>query len=209
LFAIGFVSMFVSGGLSGIFLGTSAADIQLQDTYFVVAHFHLVMAIAPLFAAFAGLYFWFPKMFGRFMNEGLGKLHFWLTFIGAYCVFFPMHILGIGGQMRRIYDPTQYMFLVPQQPVNVFITYAAFILGAAQLIFIFNFFVSIFAGKRAVGYNPWNATTLEWTVPCPTGHGNFGEELPVVHRWPFDYSVPGEKEDFVPQTVPATVTAKH
>src|SRR5262249_56556203 len=116
LFAVVFVYMFVSGGLSGIFLGTSAADIQLQDTFFVVAHFHLVMAIAPLFAAFAGLYFWFPKMFGRFMNDGLGKLHFWLTFIGAYCVFFPMHILGIGGQMRRIYDPTQYMFLVPQQP---------------------------------------------------------------------------------------------
>src|SRR6516225_179915 len=209
LFAIGFVSMFVSGGLSGIYLGTSAADIQLQDTYFVVAHFHLVMAIAPLFAAFAGLYFWFPKMFGRFMNETLGKIHFWLTFIGAYCVFFPMHILGIGGQMRRIYDPTAYMFLQAQQPVNVFISYAAFVLGAAQLIFIFNFFVSIFAGKRATDHNPWQANTLEWTVSCPTGHGNFGEELPTVHRWPFDYSVPGEKEDFVPQTVPATVSAKH
>src|SRR5437762_4993711 len=149
LFAIGFVSLFVSGGLSGIFLGTSAADIQLQDTYFVVAHFHLVMAIAPLFAAFGGLYFWFPKMFGRFMNETLGRVHFWLTFIGVYCVFFPMHIIGIGGQMRRIYDPTQYMFLVPQQPVNVFITISAFVLGGAQLIFLLNFFFSIFAGKPA------------------------------------------------------------
>jgi cytochrome c oxidase subunit 1 len=201
--------MFVSGGLSGIFLGTSAADIQLQDTYFVVAHFHLVMAIAPLFAAFAGLYFWFPKMFGRLMNESLGKLHFWLTFIGAYCVFFPMHIIGIGGQMRRIYDPTQYAFLVPQQPVNVFISVSAFVLGAAQLIFIFNFFSSIMFGKRVLERNPWHATTLEWTAPCPPGHGNFGEELPTVNRWPFDYSVPGEKEDFVPQSAPATVTAKH
>jgi cytochrome c oxidase subunit 1 len=209
LFAIGFVSMFVSGGLSGLFLGTSAADIQLQDTYFVVAHFHLVMAIAPLFAAFGGLYFWFPKMFGRFMNETLGKVHFWFTFIGAYCVFFPMHIIGVGGQMRRIYDPTQYAFLVPQQPVNVFISVSAFILGAAQLVFIVNFFMSIFAGRRVMERNPWQATTLEWTAPSPPGHGNFGEELPEVYRWPFDYSVPGEAEDFVPQTTPAGAVAKH
>ncbi len=202
LFAIGFVSMFVSGGLSGIFLGTSAADIQLQDTYFVVAHFHLVMAVAPLFAAFGGLYFWFPKMFGRMMNETLGKIHFWFTFIGAYCVFFPMHILGVGGQMRRIYDPTQYQFLVPQQPINVFISIAAFILGAAQLVFLFNFFWSLFVGRPMTDRNPWQATTLEWTVPSPPGHGNFGAELPTVYRWPFDFSVPGEKEDFVPQNVP-------
>lgn len=208
LFAIGFVSMFVSGGLSGIFLGTSAADIQLQDTYFVVAHFHLVMAIAPLFAAFGGLYYWFPKMFGRAMNETLGKIHFWFTFVGAYCVFFPMHNIGVGGQMRRIYDPTQYMFLQPQQPVNVFISISAFVLGAAQLVFLANFFYSLFAGKRVTERNPWNATTLEWTVPSPPGHGNFGDELPTVHRWAFDYSVPGEKEDFVPQNVPATVTAR-
>src|SRR5947207_1220539 len=208
LFAIGFVSMFVSGGLSGLFLGTSAADIQLQDTYFVVAHFHLVMAVAPLFAAFAGLYFWFPKMFGRFMNETLGKLHFWISFIGVYAVFFPMHIIGIGGLMLRIYDPTQYMFLVPQHLGKAFISIAACILGSAQLIFLFNFFFSIFAGKRATERNPWHATTLEWTAPSPPGPGNFGEELPTVYRWPFDYSVPGEKEDFVPQTVPATVVAK-
>ena len=206
LFAIGFVSLFVSGGLSGIFLGTSAADIQLQDTYFVVAHFHLVMAIAPLFAAFAGLYFWFPKMFGRFMNETWAKIHFWLSFVGVYCVFYPMHNIGIGGQMRRLYDPTQYGFLVDQQPVNVFITISAFILGAAQLIFLFNFIYSIFGGKRALENNPWHATTLEWTVPNPTGHGNFGDELPTVHRWAFDYGVPGAPEDFVPQNV-ATVEA--
>ena len=164
LFAIGFVSLFVSGGLSGIFLGTSAADIQLQDTYFVVAHFHLVMAIAPLFAAFGGLYFWFPKMFGRFMNETLGKIHFWISFIGVYCVFFPMHILGIGGQMRRLYDPTQYDFLVPQQRLNIFISIAAFATFAAQFIFLVNFLGSIFAGRKATEKNPWHANTLEWTT---------------------------------------------
>jgi len=209
LFAIGFVSLFVSGGLSGIFLGTSAADIQLQDTYFVVAHFHLVMAIAPLFAAFGGLYYWFPKMFGRFMNETLGKIHFWLSFVGVYCVFFPMHIIGIGGQMRRLYDPTQYDFLKSQQGVNVFISISAFILFAAQFIFLANFLFSIFAGRRVTEKNPWHATTLEWTVPSPTGHGNFGEELPTVYRWPFDFSLPGAKEDFVPQDVaPVAATGR-
>src|SRR5262249_37144132 len=153
---------------------------------FVVAHFHLVMAIAPLFAAFGGLYFWFPKMFGRFMNETLGKVHFWLSFVGVYCVFFPMHILGVGGQMRRIYDPLNYTFLHAQQPLNVFVSVSAFILAGAQLIFLTNFFVSIFAGRRATENNPWQATTLEWETPCPTGHGNFGAELPTVHRWAFD-----------------------
>jgi len=206
LFSIGFVSMFISGGLSGPFLGTSIADIQLQDTYFVVAHFHLVMAIAPLFAAFAGLYFWFPKMFGRFMNETAGKIHFWLSFVGAYCVFFPMHIIGIGGQMRRIYDPLNYNYLHPQQVINVFISVWAFVLAAAQIIFIVNFFTSIWGGKRATENNPWQATTLEWETPCPTGHGNFGPELPVVHRWAFDFSVPGAAEDYLPQTA-ASVTA--
>ena len=208
LFSIGFVSMFVTGGLSGIFLGTSAADIQLQDTYFVVAHFHLVMAVAPLFAAFAGLYFWFPKMFGRFMNETLGKIHFWLTFVGVYAVFFPMHILGIGGQMRRLYDPTQYMFLQAQQPLNVFISIAAFILGSAQLIFLFNFFWSVFGGKITTEQNPWHATTLEWTTSCPAGHGNWSGELPTVYRWAFDYSVPGEADDYLPQNSAPVVAKK-
>jgi cytochrome c oxidase subunit 1 len=199
LFSIGFVSMFISGGLSGPFLGTSAVDIPLQDTYFVVAHFHLVMAIAPLFAAYAGLYYWFPKMFGRLMNETAGRIHFWMTFVGAYCVFFPMHILGIGGQMRRIYDPLNYEFLQSQQVINVFISVSAFFLASAQILFLVNFFVSIFAGKRVTENNPWKATTLEWETPCPTGHGNFGPELPTVHRWAFDYSIPGATEDFVPQ----------
>jgi cytochrome c oxidase subunit I len=208
LFSIGFISLFVSGGLSGIFLGTSAADIQLQDTYFVVAHFHLVMAIAPLFAAYAGLYYWFPKMFGRFMNETAGKIHFWASFVGVYCVFFPMHILGIGGQMRRIYDPLNYAFLQPQQVLNVFVSISAFFLASAQIVFLVNFFVSIWAGKRVTENNPWKATTLEWETPCPTGHGNFGPELPVVHRWAFDYSPPGATEDFLPQTAPAVPAAR-
>jgi len=145
-------------------------------------------------------------MFGRFMNETLGKIHFWLSFVGVYCVFFPMHIQGVAGQMRRIYDPTQYSFLQGQQPINVFISVSAFILGAAQLIFLANFFISIFAGRRATENNPWHATTLEWTVPCPTGHGNFTGELPVVHRWAFDFSVPGAPEDFVPQDVASVET---
>jgi len=202
LFSIGFISVFVSGGLSGIFLGSSAADIYLQDTYFVVAHFHLVMAIAPLFAAFAGIYYWYPKMFGRFLNETLGKLHFWGSLIGVYAVFFPMHVLGITGHMRRIYDPLFYDFLKPDQAMNVFVSVSAFALATVQLVFLANFFISIFAGKRVTENNPWHATTLEWETPCPTGHGNFGDELPVVHRWAFDYSVPGAKNDFVPQTVP-------
>jgi cytochrome c oxidase subunit 1 len=159
------------------------------------------MAIAPLFAAFGGLYYWFPKMFGRFMNETLGKIHFWLSFIGVYAVFFPMHVQGVGGQMRRIYDPTQYNFLVGQQSVNVFVSVAAFLLGAVQLIFLYNFFSSIWFGRRATERNPWHATTLEWTTPSPTGHGNFGDELPTVYRWAFDYSVPGIADDFVPQNV--------
>ena len=200
--------MFVSGGLSGIYLGTGASDIQLQDTYFVVAHFHLVMAIAPLFAAFGGLYFWFPKMFGRFMNETLGKIHFWISFIGAYCIFFPMHITGIAGHLRRIYDPTHYDFLKPIQHINVFISIAAAVTFAGQLLFLVNFFVSIFAGKKVTEKNPWHANTLEWTVPSPTGHGNFGEELPTVYRWPFDYSVPGASQDFIPQDVAPAVVSK-
>jgi cytochrome c oxidase subunit 1 len=201
LFAIGFISVFVSGGLSGIFLGTSASDIALHDTYFVVGHFHLVMAVAPLFAAFAGVYFWFPKMFGRLMNAPLGKVHFWLTFIGTNCVFFPMHSLGVVGHLRRIYNPAQYDFLEPVLGMNAFISVAAFILGAAQLIFIFNFVFSIWRGPKAP-VNPWNATTLEWTLPSPPGHGNFPGDLPVVNRWAFEYGAPGEAEDFVMQTDP-------
>ena len=199
LFALGFVSLFISGGLTGIFLGTSAVDIAMHDTYFVVGHFHFVMAVAPLFAGFAGIYFWFPKMFGRMMNQTLGKVHFWISFIGVYCVFFPMHTLGIVGHLRRIYDPLQYDFLQPIAGMNQFISISAFILGTTQLLFVFNFLVSIWSGKKA-GPNPWNATTLEWTIPSPPGHGNFGDELPTVHRWPFDYGLPGAEKDYVMQT---------
>jgi cytochrome c oxidase subunit 1 len=199
LFALAFVSMFVSGGLSGIFLGTSASDIAMHDTYFVVGHFHLVMAVAPLFAGFAGLYFWFPKMFGRMMNETLAKAHFWISFVGAYVVFHSMHSLGVMGHLRRIYDPLQYEFLQPVQGMNIVVTIAAFTLGAAQLIFLFNFFTSVWWGKKA-SINPWNATTLEWELPSPPGHGNFGPELPIVQRWPFDYSVPGAEKDYIMQT---------
>ena len=199
LFALGFVSLFISGGLTGIFLGTSAVDIPMHDTYFVVGHFHFVMAVAPLFAGFAGIYFWYPKMFGRMMNQTLGKVHFWISFIGVYCVFFPMHTLGVVGHLRRIYDPLQYDFLQPIQGMNVFISTSAFILGTAQLLFIVNFLMSMWMGKKA-GPNPWNATTLEWTIPSPPGHGNFGDELPTVHRWPFDYGLPGAKKDYVMQT---------
>ena len=205
LFALGFLSTFVSGGLSGIFLGTSAADIAMHDTYFVVGHFHLVMAVAPLFAGFAGIYYWFPKMFGTMMNNTLGKIHFWISFVGVNCIFHTMHSLGIMGHLRRIYDPLQYEFLQPVAGMNTFVSVAAFITGAAQLLFLANFLTSIWVGKKA-GQNPWHATTLEWTVPSPPGHGNFGKELPTVHRWPFDYSLPDAKEDFVMQTEPLPAT---
>lgn len=208
LFALGIVSLFVTGGLSGIFLGTSATDIQVHDTYFVVGHFHFIMAGASLFGVFAATYYWFPKMFGRMINEKLGKLHFWLTFITYYSTFFPMHFLGMAGMMRRIYDPTVYEFLKPLQSINVFITISAFVLGAAQFIFLFNFFWSLFKGGKAER-NPWKATTLEWTTSSPPPHGNWGAILPTVHRWAYDYSVPDAPEDYIPQTVSsAEVQAK-
>ncbi|MFN4179042.1 MAG: cbb3-type cytochrome c oxidase subunit I [Armatimonadota bacterium] len=205
LFAIGFVSLFVTGGLTGIFLGNPPVDIQLHDTYFVVAHFHMVMGSAALFALYAGVYHWFPKMFGRMMNEKLGKLHFWLTFIGIYCVFFPLHYLGFMGVPRRYYAFDQFQFM-PQASVNsinLFVSIAAILVGFAQFLFLVNFLWSVFKGPKA-DRNPWKANTLEWQAPSPPPHGNWGEELPVVYRWPYDYSVPGADEDFIPQTVPPT-----
>jgi cytochrome c oxidase subunit 1 len=204
LWALGVVSLFISGGLSGIWLGQSAADIPLHDTYFVVAHFHLIMAGAALFGVFGATAFWFPKMFGRMMNDGLGKLHFWLTFVAYYCTFFPMHYIGIAGHMRRIYTATEYEFLKPLQPINEFITWSAFVLGASQFIFFANFIWSAFKGRKATE-NPWNATGLEWTTPSPPVHGNWPGEIPEVHRWPYDYSVPDAERDFVMQTDPAPV----
>ena len=199
--ALAFVGMFVIGGLSGIFMASTPVDIFIQDTYFIVAHIHYVVFGGSIFGAFAAIYYWFPKMFGRMMNEPLGKLHFWTTFITYNVAFFPMHILGVGGMMRRIYNPVQYEFLQHLQWWNVVITYGAFALGLAQIFFVINFFWSLFAGKRAPA-NPWNATTLEWTAPSPPPHLNWGDRIPTVYHGPYEYSVPGMSEDFAPQTRP-------
>src|SRR5215831_19111183 len=193
LFALGFISLFVTGGLGGFFLGSAWTDIPLHNTYFVVGHFHLTMAVSPLFAAFAGVYYWFPRMFGRTMNERLAKFHFWLTITGFYAVFLTMHVLGIAGMIRHSYDPTQYGFLKNLQPLNVFVSYAAFALASAQLIFIFNFIWSLFRGPQAAK-NPWKANTLEWTAPLNIPHGNWSGPLPTVYRWPYDYAMPGAPE---------------
>jgi cytochrome c oxidase subunit 1 len=198
LFALGFVSMFVIGGLSGIYMASTPVDIYIHDTYYIVAHIHYVVFGGSMFGAFAAIYYWFPKMFGRMMNERLGKVHFWLTLIGFNLTFFPMHILGIGGHMRRIYNPTQYDFLLPLQPVNVLITRGALLLGFAQLFLVVNFFWSLFAGERAPR-NPWHANTLEWEAPTPPPHGNFPGPLPTVYRGPYEYSSPLVAEDYLPQ----------
>ncbi|MEH6304976.1 cbb3-type cytochrome c oxidase subunit I [Olivibacter sp. CPCC 100613] len=205
LFAIGLVSFFISGGLTGIFLGNSALDINLHDTYFVVAHFHLVMGSASICGMLCGVYHWYPKMFGRMMNEKLGYLHFWMTFIGAYLVFFPMHFMGIDGVPRRYYSFTNFPFMQEWLTVNVFVTWAAIIAGFGQVAFLFNFFYSIWFGKKA-SQNPWNSNTLEWTTPVEHLHGNWPGEIPTVYRWPYDYSKPGHDEDFIPQTVPFSET---
>ncbi|MPR33803.1 cytochrome c oxidase subunit I [Salmonirosea aquatica] len=205
LFSIGLVSFFVSGGLTGIILGNSALDIQLHDTYFVVAHFHVVMGAASAFGLLAGVYHWFPKMFGRMMNNTLGQIHFWLSFIGIYLVFLPMHYVGIAGFPRRYYQFTSFDFTHSYTDLNMFISAAAILTFLAQLIFLWNFFSSIFTGKRAT-QNPWNSNTLEWTAPINPGHGNWVGEIPAVYRWSYDYSKPGAAEDFIPQNVPYSQT---
>ncbi|WP_461107859.1 cytochrome c oxidase subunit I [Spirosoma koreense] len=206
LFSIGLVSFFISGGLTGIILGNSALDIQLHDTYFVVAHFHLVMGAASAFGLLAGVYHWFPKMFGRLMNEKLGYVHFWLTFIGIYLVFFPMHYIGIAGFPRRYYAFTSYDFTKNIfADMNAFISLAAIFTFSAQWIFIYNFFNSMIRGRRSP-QNPWKSNTLEWTAPISPGHGNWPGEIPAVYRWPYDYSKPGAKDDFIPQNVPYSQT---
>ena len=195
--ALGFVSMFVIGGLSGIFMASTPVDIFIHDTYFIVAHIHYVLFGGSMFGIFAGIYYWFPKMFGRMLNEKLGKIHFLLTFAAFNCTFFPMHILGVGGHMRRVFDPTFYDFIKPMQPINVFITISALSLAAAQIPFVVNFFWSMLAGKKAAR-NPWEANTLEWVAPTPPPHGNFAT-IPRVYRGPYEYSVPGVREDYLPQ----------
>jgi len=198
--ALAFVSMFIIGGLSGIFMASTPVDMYIHGTYFIVAHIHYVLFGGSLFAVFAGIYFWYPKMFGRQMSERWGKVHFALTFVFYNLTFFPMHILGIGGEMRRIYDPTVYDFLRPLQPINVFITISAFLLGLSQLVFAVNFIGSLFKGEKAA-LNPWRDTGLEWTVPSPPPHGNFAE-TPHVYHGPYEYSVPGMAEDFLPVSTP-------
>ena len=201
LFSIALVSTFVTGGLTGVILGDSALDINVHDTYFVVAHFHIVMGLSAIFGMFAGVYHWFPKMYGRMMNKSMGYAHFWLTFITAYGVFFPMHFLGMAGLPRRYYSNTAFPMFDNLADINVLITYFAIIGGIAQLIFIFNFFYSIWRGPKAP-QNPWKANSLEWTTPVEHLHGNWPGEIPVVHRWAYDYSKPGAEEDFIPQNVP-------
>ncbi|MFA7379657.1 MAG: cbb3-type cytochrome c oxidase subunit I [Bacteroidia bacterium] len=201
MFAIGLVSFFISGGLTGIFLGNAALDINLHDTYFVVAHFHIVMGSAAIFGMFSGIYHWFPKMFRRHMSKSAGYLHFWLTFISAYGVFFPMHFIGLAGVPRRYYANTAYDQFNIWVDVNEFITVCALLGGLAQLIFLVNFFYSIFKGKKTE-QNPWRSNTLEWTAPIEHIHGNWPGEIPSVYRWPYDYSNPNYVEDFMPQNVP-------
>jgi cytochrome c oxidase subunit 1 len=198
MFALGFVSLFVTGGLSGLFLAQPSIDLYLHDTYFVVAHFHLIMGVAAIFGIFAATYFWFPKMFGRMLNETIGKIHFWFTFVGVYSIFMPMHFLGLAGHPRRYADTTGVNFLGPLHSVHYFITIAAMITITAQLIFLFNFFYSMKAGQKATE-NPWNATTLEWSIPSPPPFDNFAGHIPVVYRGPYEFSVPGATDDYIPQ----------
>lgn len=201
LFAIGLVSTFITGGLTGIILGDSALDINVHDTYFVVGHFHIVMGLSGTFGMISGIYHWFPKMYGRMMDKNLGFLHFWLTIVSAYGVFFPMHFLGLAGVPRRYYQNTEFPMFNQMYDINELITIFAIIAAAAQGLFIFNIFYSIFKGPKAP-QNPWRSTTLEWTTPVKHIHGNWPGEIPEVHRWPYDYSKPNAEEDFIPQTVP-------
>ena len=205
LFSIGLVSFFISGGLTGLFLGNAVLDINLHDTYFVVAHFHLVMGSASFFGLLAGVYHWFPKMFGRMMDDKLGKIHFWLTFIGVYLVFFPLHYIGMAGFPRRYYSFTSFNAFSTHVDLNMFVTIAAALTFAAQFIFLFNFFYSIYRGRKAPA-NPWRSNTLEWSTPRVPGHGNWPGEIPKVYRWSYDYSKPGSEEDFIPQYIPLSHT---
>jgi len=210
LFAIGFIFTFVNGGLTGLFLGNVSVDVPLSGTYFVVAHFHMVMGVSPILVVFGALYHWYPKITGKMWNEMLGRLHFWLTFVGTYLIYFPMHYLGFLGMPRRYYEYGQTA-LVPHSAhmLNAFITVVALAVGVSQLIFFYNFIWSYFYGPKAE-VNPWRATSLEWQTPqTPPEHGNWGPKLPTVYRWAYDYSVPGAPEDFIPQNVPAGGTGRH
>lgn len=203
LFALAFVCTFLIGGLTGLFLGNVSVDIPLSGTYFVVAHFHMVMGVAPLLVVFGGIYHWFPKVSGRMLDDRIGQLHFWITFLGTYLIYFPMHYLGVLGMPRRYYNFENYQFIPPSAfTLNTFITVVALIVGAAQLLFVYNLVWSAFRGPRA-DPNPWRAASLEWQTPAtPPRHGNWGPQLPVVYRWAYAYSVPGAAQDFIPQNAP-------
>jgi cytochrome c oxidase subunit 1 len=201
LFAIGFVSLFVAGGITGLVLGQTSLDFFFHDTYFVTAHFHLVMGVASIFGMFAAMYFWFPKMFGRMMNESLGKFHFWITFLGVYAIFIPFHAMGMMGMPRRYANFNEYEFLKGAHSLVLFVTVAAIITVSVQVVFYFNFFWSMFKGKKATD-NPWEATTLEWTTATPPPHDNFAGHIPTVYRGPYEFSVPGAPKDFIMQTEP-------
>ncbi|HHZ66634.1 MAG TPA: cytochrome c oxidase subunit I, partial [Alphaproteobacteria bacterium] len=207
LFAIGFIFTFVHGGLTGLYLGNVAVDVPLSDTYFVVGHFHMVMGVSPIMVILGAIYHWYPKMTGRMFNNTLGKVHFWVTFLGVYSIYLPMHYLGFLGVPRRYFAYEGISFSESIQAVNASITIAALIVGVAQLLFLFNLVWSLRNGKPAE-HNPWGATTLEWQTPDKVpGHGNWGSRLPTVHRWAYDYSVPGASQDFLPQNMSAEEAA--
>ena len=200
LFAIGFIFTFMNGGMTGLFLGNVSVDVPLSDTYFVIAHFHMVMGVSPILVLYAAIYHWYPKITGRMYNEGLARVHFWTTFIGTYLIYLPMHYLGFEGMPRRYYDYQNFEFISESAATaNAFISVMAIAVGLCQLLFIYNIFASLKSGKKA-GANPWKATTLEWQTPqTPPAHGNWSDKLPVVYRWPYDFSKPGAPDDFIPQ----------
>src|SRR5229473_811016 len=206
--ALSFIVTFLNGGLTGLFLGNVVVDVPLSDTMFVVAHFHMVMGVAPIMVVLGAIYHWYPKVTGRMLHDGLGKFHFWVTFLGAYLIFFPMHYLGLLGIPRRYHDIGEVAFIPPSaHTLNAFITVVALTVGFAQMVFLFNLVWSLLKGRPSGG-NPWRATTLEWQTPeTPPGHGNWGKELPVVYRWAYDYSVPGAAQDFIPQNQPRATQA--
>jgi cytochrome c oxidase subunit 1 len=208
LFALAFIVTFINGGLTGLFLGNVVVDVPLSDTMFVVAHFHMVMGVAPILVIFGAIYHWYPKITGRLLNEGMGQFHFWITFIGAYAIFFPMHYVGLVGVPRRYPELGDAAFIPASvQDLNAFITVAALIVGFAQMVFLFNLAWSLRHGREA-GDNPWRAASLEWQTPTtPPPHGNWGKDVPVVYRWAYDYSVPGAPEDFIAQNDPGPQTA--
>ena len=200
MFSIGFVSLFISGGLTGIFVGNSTLDIALHDTYFIIAHFHIVMGVSAFFGMFAGVYHWFPKMYGRFMNDTLAMVHFWITLIGAYLIFWPMHYEGFAGMPRRYLDYSNWESFKQFAELNKMISVVVIIVFLAQLLFVFNYIYSMYRGRKVTSKNPWESNTLEWTTPINPGHGNWPGEIPEVHRWPYDYTKDGR--EFIPQTEP-------